>query len=86
MKFKKNENVLWNGEPAIIWDVLKKNPMNGNPVKWYTVKRDINSIPSHLVSEDSGTLEKIMKCYECGKLSPHTEYRIKGFRSRCCNA
>ena len=59
MKFKKDELGLWNGQPEIIWDVLKNNPMNGNPVKWYAIKRDVNSISSHLVSEDAGTLEKI---------------------------
>lgn len=59
MKFKKGENVLWNGEPAIISDILKKNPRNGNPVKWYTVKRTKDSIAGHLVSEDAGSLEKL---------------------------
>lgn len=59
MKFKKGEQVLWNGELAIIYSVMKKNPMNGKAVKWYAVKRNINSVSSHLVSEDAGTLQKV---------------------------
>jgi hypothetical protein len=59
MKFKKGERVLWNGEVAIIHSVMKKNPMNGKAVKWYAVKRNITSVSSHLVAEDSGTLQKM---------------------------
>lgn len=59
MKFKKGESVLWNGETAIIHCVYKKNPMNGKPVKWYAVKRNVDSVSSHLVSEDAGTLQKL---------------------------
>ena len=59
MKYMKGEKVLWNGTPAIIYDVITKNPRNGKPVKWYAVKRDMNSVASHLVSEDAGTLQKV---------------------------
>jgi hypothetical protein len=59
MKFKKGQKVLWNGTPAFVYDVITKNPKNGNPVKWYAIKRDINSFASHLVSEDANTLEKL---------------------------
>jgi hypothetical protein len=57
MKFKKGEKVLWNEQPAIIYDVIKK--FNNKVVKWYAVKRSEDSISSHLVSEDAGTLKKI---------------------------
>lgn len=57
MKFKKGEYVLWNGQPAIIYDVIKK--FNNKVVKWYAVKRSESSISSHLVAEDAGTLEKL---------------------------
>jgi hypothetical protein len=59
MKYTKGEKVLWNGTPAIIHDVITENPRNGEPVKWYSVKRDIDSVASHLVSEDAGTLQKV---------------------------
>jgi hypothetical protein len=59
MRFKKGEQVLWNGEVAIIHSVMKRNPMTGKPVKWYAVKRNIFSVSSHLVAEDSGTLQKM---------------------------
>jgi hypothetical protein len=59
MKFKKGEKVLWNGTIAIVYDVMTKNPMNGKPVKWYQIKRDENSMSSHLVSEDANTLCKL---------------------------
>jgi hypothetical protein len=59
MKFKKGEKVLWHGQPAFIYDVMTKNPSNGNPVKWYEVKRDKNDLGSHLVSEDANTLQKM---------------------------
>jgi hypothetical protein len=57
MKFQKGERVLWNGQPAIIYGVIKK--FNNKVVKWYEVKRNENSVASHLVSEDAGTLEKM---------------------------
>ena len=57
MKFKTGERVLWNGEPAIIYGVIKK--FNNKVVKWYEVKRDESSVSSHLVSEDAGTLKKL---------------------------
>ncbi len=59
MKFKKGEKVLWHGTPAFIHGVMTKNPRNGKAVKWYEIKRDVNSVASHLVSEDSNTLEKL---------------------------
>lgn len=59
MKFKKGEKVLWNGQPAFVYDVYTKNPYNGSPVKWYAIKRDTNSVSSHLVSEDANTLQKL---------------------------
>jgi hypothetical protein len=27
-----------------------------------------------------------MQCVECNRMVIHTNYRIKGWRSRCCNA
>ncbi len=60
MKFKKGENVMWHETPAFVYDVITKNPMNGKPVKWYQIKRDENSISSHLVSEDANTLKKLV--------------------------
>jgi hypothetical protein len=59
MKFKKGQKVLWHGTPAFVYGVITKNPLNGNPVKWYQIKRDVNSVASHLVSEDANTLEKL---------------------------
>jgi hypothetical protein len=59
MKFKKGEKVLWHGTPAFVHGVMTKNPTNGKAVKWYEIKRDVNSVASHLVSEDSNTLEKL---------------------------
>ena len=59
MKFEKGEKVLWHGEPAIIWDIITKSP-KGNPVKWYAIKRNTNSISSHLVAEEANTLHKIV--------------------------
>jgi len=38
---------------------MTKNPTNGKAVKWYEIKRDVNSVASHLVSEDANTLEKL---------------------------
>ena len=58
MKFKKGESVLWHGEPAVIWEIITKSP-KGNPVKWYAVKRTINSVASTLVSEDANNLQKL---------------------------
>lgn len=58
MKFKKGEQVLWNGQPAVIWDVMKKNPRNGQPVKWYEVKYENSNYASHLVAEEANTLTK----------------------------
>jgi hypothetical protein len=59
MKFKKGEKVLWNGTPAFVYGVMTKNPRNGDAVRWYQIKRDVNSVASHLVSEDANTLEKL---------------------------
>ena len=59
MKFKKNEKVLWHGKPAIIYNTMTKNPLNGKSVKWYEVKYDLKDFASHLVSEDAGTLTKL---------------------------
>lgn len=59
MKFKIGQKVLWHGTPAFVHDIITKNPINGNPVKWYQIKRDANSVASHLVSEDANTLEKL---------------------------
>ena len=57
MKFQKGERVLWNGQAAIIYDVITE--FNNKPVQWYEVKRNENSVASHLVAEDAGTLQKM---------------------------